>query len=112
MSPSPDLLSPKLKMLGPLCNQIVNLKTDSQNSVVKFAEIKVYSFCCKAQQRLKEICVVKKQPQKWLQKSYKQDILQKHLQSAQSMFASYGTHAIKCFASLRIFIRQGCRTQR
>ena len=34
-----------------------------QNSVLKFTEIKVYSFYCIAQQRLKEICVVKQQPQ-------------------------------------------------
>ena len=30
MSPSPEPVSPKLKMLGPLCNQAVNLKTDSK----------------------------------------------------------------------------------
>ena len=47
-------MNPKLKMRGPLCNQIVNLKTDSQNSAVTFTEIKVYSFCCKAQQKVRE----------------------------------------------------------
>ena len=30
VSPSPEPMSPKLKMLGPLCNQAVNLKTDSK----------------------------------------------------------------------------------
>ena len=38
-------------------------------------------FLCKAQQWLKEVCVVKPQPQEQPQKSHKQDILQKHLQT-------------------------------
>ena len=29
-SPSPEPMSPKLKMLEPLCNQAFNLKTDSK----------------------------------------------------------------------------------
>ena len=70
-----------------------------QNSVLKFTEIKVYSFYCIAQQRLKEICVVKQQPQERLQKSHKQDVLQKHLQTDRSIFASYGTPVINYFVS-------------
>ena len=48
-------------MLGPLCDQ-----TDKK------------MFFCKAQWRLKEICVFKQQPKEQPQKSHKQDILQKH----------------------------------
>ena len=48
-------------MLGPSCYQ-----TDKK------------MFFCKAQWRLKEICVFKQQPQEQQQKSHKQDILQKH----------------------------------
>ena len=38
----------------------------------------MYSFHCQTQQRLKEICSVKQQPQVLPQKSNKQDVLQKH----------------------------------
>ena len=70
--------------------------SQTPNFVLKFTEIKIYCFCCKAQRRLKEISVVKQQPQK----SHKQDILQKHLQIHQSIFACYGTHTTNCFAYL------------
>ena len=80
-----------------------------QKSVLKFSEMKVYFFHCKAQQRLKETCVVKQQPQERLQKSHKQDFL--YLQTDRSIFASYGTHAVNYFESLGIFMRQGRRTQ-
>ena len=40
---------------------------------------------CKAQRILKEICVVKQQPQEQPQKSHEQDILQKHLQVDRSL---------------------------
>ena len=39
MSPSLKKTSPKLKMLGPVCNQTVDLKTDSKTlyySILKF----------------------------------------------------------------------------
>ena len=48
--------SPKWKMIWPLCNQTVNLKTDYKTL---YTEIKIQSFYFKAQQRLKEICIVK-----------------------------------------------------
>ena len=60
-----------------------------------FTEIK-NSFYRKAQQRLKEICLVKQRPQEQPQKSHKQDVLQlKHLQIDQSVFASHRMHAMK-----------------
>ena len=31
----------KLKMLGPLCNQTVNLETDAKTLLLQFAEIKM-----------------------------------------------------------------------
>ena len=52
-------------MPGSLCNYSVNPKTDSKTLYywIQFTEIKIYSFCCQAQQRLKEICAIKQQPQ-------------------------------------------------
>ena len=35
--------SPKLKMLGLLCNQTINLETDAKTSLLQFTEIKMYS---------------------------------------------------------------------
>ena len=49
--------------------------------------------------KTKRNCVVKQQPQEWLQKSHKQDVLQKHLQTDRSIFASYGTPVINYFTS-------------
>ena len=49
-------------MLGPLCNQTVNLKTDAKTQYCSiYTEIKIIlsSFYFKAQQMLKEICIVK-----------------------------------------------------
>ena len=61
-----------------------------QNSVLQFTEITIYSFYCKAQQRLKEICVVKQKPREQPHKSHEQCILQKrHLMVDRSIFASY-----------------------
>ena len=69
-------------------------------------------FYHKEQQRLKEIYLVKQQQQKELQKSLKMDILHKHLQIHWSNFASHGTHAMKYFACLVLFMYQGRGTQR
>ena len=80
-------------------------KDSLQNSVLQFTEMKIYSFCCKPQQWLKEMCSVKQQPQEQPHKSHKQNILQKHLQIDQSITKNY-------FLSSGIFIRQGRRTQR
>ena len=49
-----------------------------QNSVLQITGLK-NSFYRKAQQRLKELYLVKQQPQEQPQKSLQQDILQKHL---------------------------------
>ena len=55
----------------------------------------MYSFCCKSPQTLKEISVVKQQPQEQLpERSHKHDILKKHLQS---IFASYGMQTTNYF---------------
>ena len=62
--PFQKITSPTLKMLGPLCDQIV-----------------------KPHWKLKEICVVKQQTQEQPQKSHEQDILQKHPQIDWSIFA-------------------------
>ena len=58
----------------------------------KFTEVKIKSFyiIIKAQTRLKYICIFKQQPQK----SLRQDILPKHLQTDPSFFMSYGMYAM------------------
>ena len=65
--------------------------------------IEIFSFQSQAQQRLKEICVVNQQRQK----SHKQDILQKHLQIDQSIFAFYGTHITHYFCVFGDFYASG-----
>jgi len=55
------------------------VKDRLHNSLLQFTEMKIYSFYHQVQQRLKDICVIKKQPQEQPQKSHKQDILYKHL---------------------------------
>ena len=59
----------------------------------------MYSFYCKAQQRLKEICVVKQRPREQPHKSYEQYILQKrHVMVDRSIFASYEeAYELFCF---------------
>ena len=70
-----------------------------QNSVLQFTEITMYSFYCKAQQRLKEICVVKQRPREQPHKSHEQYILQKrHVMVDRSIFASYEeAYELFCF---------------
>ena len=59
-------------------------------TVLQFTEITIYSFYRKAQQRLKEICVVKQKPREQTHKWHEQCILQKrHLMVNRSIFASY-----------------------
>ena len=81
-------------------------------TVLQFTEITIYSFYCKAQQRLKEICVVKQKPREQTHKSHEQCILQKrHLMVNRSIFASY-EEAYELFCFLGDFMGQGRRTQR
>ena len=79
-----------------------------QNSVLQFTEITIYSFYCKAQQRLKEICVVKQKPREQTHKSTEQYILQKrYLMVNRSIFASLYAEAYELFCSPRDFYRSG-----
>ena len=87
MSASPEPLGPSSKNIESqlnffrlLCNHADNYLSEDtlQNSVLQFTGIK-NSFHRKAQQRLKEIYLVKQQPQEQPQKSYEQDILHKLL---------------------------------
>ena len=95
---------------GSLCNQALNLKTDSKTLYYSLRRLlRQYSFYGHAQQWLKEICFVKQQTQEQPQKSHKQDILQKHLQIDQWIFASYGTHTTDCFTSLGILCIRDAR---
>ena len=64
--------SPKLKMLGLLCNQTINLETDAKTSLLQFTEIKMYSPSIYLKHKKdKQICIFKQQPQK----SHGQDII-------------------------------------
>ena len=107
MTPNSKKGSPKLKMLAPLCNQIVNLKTDTKTlyySLLKLNVVLLYIYSTKMTKI--NTCT----------RIFKQQIgyLPKNLQIDQSFFASYGTHAMSknnYFASLEIFIHQGHRTQ-
>ena len=59
--------NPKLKMLGPLCNQRINLETDAKTlwgHIVYITEIKMYrpSIYLKHKED-KQICIFKQQPQ-------------------------------------------------
>jgi len=89
--------SPKLKMLGPLCNWIVNLETDAKTLYYNLL-------------KLKYLCIFKQQPQK----SFEQDILPRNLQINiyRLFFPSSGMHAMNYIASLGIFMRQGRRMHR
>ena len=50
---SPSSMSPKLKMLGPLCNQRVNLETDAKTLYYSLLKLKYSLSTYKAQKRLK-----------------------------------------------------------
>ena len=105
-------MSPKLNLFGLLYNHTDNYsKGRLNNPVLQFTEIK-NSFHHKAQQRRKKIYLDKQQPQEQPQKSYKQDILHKHLQIDQLTFGSVWTHAMNYFVSFALFMRQGRRMQR
>ena len=54
----------------------------------------MYFFCCKAQQRLKELCIIKQQSQEWPQKSHEQDIKQIKNKIDQSVFVFYTGHEL------------------
>ena len=75
VNPSPEPSSPSSK----------NYKSEIENAWA-FMLPDIYKIMfCKVQRRLKEICVVKQQPQEQPQKSYEQDILQKHLRVDRSL---------------------------
>ena len=79
-----------------------------QNSVLQFTEITIYSFYSKAQQRLKEICVVKQKPREQTHKSTEQYILQKrYLMVNRSIFASLYAEAYELFCFPRDFYGSG-----
>ena len=67
MSPTPEQLSPSSKYTS---SYMENAWAFIWPKILKI-------FFCKAQRRLKEVCIVKQQPQEQPQKSKEQDILQK-----------------------------------
>ena len=69
--------------------------------------MKIYSFYCKAELRLKRVCFVKHQPQEQShKKSHEPDILQ-HLQIDQLIFASYRDASHELFCVFRDFYASG-----
>ena len=87
--------SPKLKMLGPLCNQTVNLETDAKPLHYSLLKLK-YSPSIKHN----------KDWNKSASSSYSHRNDMNRICSTK-MLASYGTYAMICCASLGIFLRQG-----
>ena len=85
---------PKLKMLGPLCNQRINLETDAKTLNYSLLKLK-YSPSIYLKHKKDQIFT--QQPQK----SHEHDILPKNLQIDLSFFAPLG-----------IFMHQGHRMQR
>ena len=70
--------SPKLKMLGPLCSQTVNLETDAKTLNYRLLEL---NYSLSIYLKHKKDCIFKQQPEK----THKQDILLKHLQIDRSI---------------------------
>ena len=90
---------PKLKMLGPLCNQTVNLETDAKTLHYSLLKLK----------RSPSI----KHNKHWNKyasssNSHRNDTNRILYQ----IFASYWTYAMICFVSLGIFLHHRQRTQR
>ena len=85
--------SPKLKMLGALCNQTVNLETDAKTLYYSLLKLK-YS------------------PSIYLNNSHEQDIPKKNLQIDGPFSVSYRTHLMNYLVSLGIFMHQGGKMQR
>ena len=80
-----------------------------QNSVlgsIQYTEINLESLYFKAQQRLKEICLV------LITKNCHKNHTNRIFLDQSTNFASYGMHVMIYFASLGIFMRQGSRMQR
>ena len=81
-------------------NQTVNLEADPKTLYFSLLKLR---YCSPS---IKQICLFKQQPQK----SHKQDILQKNLQINRSLPPKDACHEYY-FASLEIFMCQGCRMQ-
>ena len=76
--------SPKLSCSS-LCVTKSLYEDSLQNSVLQLTEIKIYSFYCKTQKRLKEMCVVKNSNKNRHRDHTKQDFLQRQLHIDQSL---------------------------
>ena len=76
--------SSKLKILGPLCNETVNVETDAKT--LNYNSLKL-NYSLSIYLKHKKDCIFKQQPQK----THKQDILLKNLQINRSFFAPPGT---------------------
>ena len=107
--------SSKLKKLGSLCDQAVTESEDRlQNSLSQCTEIKMqYSYWNNKNEgtKINTVHIVKQQPHLTATEIVRTGFSTK-ASSDRSTFASYGTQPLNYFASLRIFMRQGHRTQR
>ena len=113
MSPCPEPLTPILTM-SPwvFCNHTINLKTDSQHSVLQFTEIKIWSFYCQAQQRLKEIHMYESlnNSHKNSHRNHTNRISTKTSSDRSIDLFGLRDQTTDYFASLGIFMRQGRRS--
>ena len=107
--------SSKLKKLGSLCDQAVTESEDRlQNSLSQCTEIKMQSSYWNNKNegtKINTVHIVKQQPHLTATEIVRTGFSTK-ASSDRSTFASYGTQPLNYFASLRIFMRQGHRTQR
>ena len=88
-------MSPKLKMLGPLCNQTVNLKTDSKSLNYSALKLKFSPSILKHNKGEKKYESLNKSHNNF-HRNYTNDL----------------THVMNYCSSLGIFMHQGRRTQR
>ena len=91
-------------MLGPLCNQTVNLETDAKT--LNYLSLKL-NYSLSIYLKHKKDCIFKQQPQK----THKQDILLKKPSNLSIVLCVPRDAFMNCFVSLRILMGQGCRTQ-
>ena len=88
-------MGPKLKMLGPLCNQTVNLKTDSKSLNYSALKLKFSPSILKHNKGEKKYESLNKSHNNF-HRNYTNDL----------------THVMNYCSSLGIFMHQGRRTQR
>ena len=101
-------------MLGPLCNETVNLNTDFKTLYYSMLELKCSLSILKHNKCQKKYASVNKSHNNCHRNYTIRPVISKntHVQIDQPIFLSYRMHVMNYFASLGIFMRRGRRTQR